>query len=41
MSADLQLGVVIAIVGTVGTLVLLGVVALFGALLRRVFPAGR
>jgi len=41
MSSDLQLGVVIAIVGTVGTLVLLAVVALFGALLRRVFPAGR
>lgn len=41
MSPDLQLGIVIAIVGTTGTLVLLTIVALFGALLRRLFPAGR
>ena len=36
--SDLQLGIVVAIVGTGGTLLLLGVVAAFGGILRRVFP---
>lgn len=41
MSAELQLGVVIAVVGSGGTLLMLGIVALFSAVLRRLFPAKR
>jgi len=41
VSAELQLGVVIAVVGSGGTLLMLGIVALFSAVLRRLFPAKR
>jgi hypothetical protein len=39
--SELQLGVVIAVVGSGGTLLMLGIVALFSAILRRAFPAKR
>jgi hypothetical protein len=41
VSPDLTLGIVVALVGTLGTVVLLGLVALLGAALRRIFPAAR
>ncbi len=39
MSPELSVGVVVALVSTLGTLAALGVIALFIAALRRVFPA--